>query len=894
MASTGDYLPELSIQEFANLGISILRKSILLLSATLALAGPAVAQQPFVGGELRANRGQPNGYAPLDSGAHVPPGNLPAATTGSAGACQYGVTSGTCAQGDNSPFALSINVKDPAYGAKSDAVGLTDATVSANASTLYSPTATFSVSDVGKRLTLSGSGDSGVSQSGTIISFIDSHHVGLSFTTTYATPWYGLFSVSVANGGTNYAVGDLVTLDTSSPVTDAVFKVAAVNAGVVTSLVPSGYGHYPSTPSGTYATTGGSGSDLTVTVAGTTERGGQFTYGTDNGAAFANALTAAENHCGLGGVVSVKIPAGAYYLETLANPLMTCNISIVGDGESQTSLFIDPNFSGDVFAWSDPWLGAGTGAFPFDGPTLPISANMAGPRVEGFRIVGDRTAAGQQNAFMFYDHADWLSLSHLGVYYLHGRALCLACAVKHDAVRYVRESRLDHLRFYSDGLANVPVLELGAGGAGVANDVRGSKIDIYASYGPSFVIRADTGAAIGQDHFDDVRIEGLEWNAPGIAGDLLQIGDASLGGRVVDVYFANLQLIDPYASYCAMRLTGSSQANQPYDIYVLNGSIGGGAAYGKGLCIDAGRNSFFQFGQITTIDTNLTVGATPLTSGGLVLGGAATLANLTTSIDPSAAAFVVAPLNPGLTAAGATVVNLNASSFNMACAPDSTAVCGNSRGFAAADLQPTRVAGTQVASGAHAYLGPGANNTASGSFSAVLNGASSSAQGTYGIVAGGNVVDNGMYGLNCYGSGAIAATGDAQSCYGVLRASASSTSAVQLTSDGNAASNINIVNIPNDGAYTLRIQLVALDKTAPANSYSWVEQQGLLTRGANASLTTYSHGTPTTTSTGTVTGILVSETADTINGGLNLSFTPPTGNSDVWDVVAQVQFVRVQ
>jgi hypothetical protein len=35
-------------------------------------------------------------------------------------------------------------------------------------------------------------------------------------------------------------------------------------------------------------------------------------------------------------------------------------------------------------------------------------------------------------------------------------------------------------------------------------------------------------------------------------------------------------------------------------------------------------------------------------------------------------------------------------------------------------------------------------------------------------------------------------------------------------------------------------------------------------------------------------------TADTTNGCLNLSFTPPTGNTDTWHPVARVETVEVQ
>ena len=68
---------------------------------------------------------------------------------------------------------------------------------------------------------------------------------------------------------------------------------------------------------------------------------------------------------------------------------------------------------------------------------------------------------------------------------------------------------------------------------------------------------------------------------------------------------------------------------------------------------------------------------------------------------------------------------------------------GNARGTAAADLQQSRDADTQVASGDYSFLGAGLRNTASGSKSAVMAGWKSSAGGDTAIVLGGyqNVAD---------------------------------------------------------------------------------------------------------------------------------------------------------
>jgi hypothetical protein len=103
------------------------------------------------------------------------------------------------------------------------------------------------------------------------------------------------------------------------------------------------------------------------------------------------------------------------------------------------------------------------------------------------------------------------------------------------------------------------------------------------------------------------------------------------------------------------------------------------------------------------------------------------------------------------------------------------------------------------------------------------------------------------------------------------------------------------VNIPNNTAYSITIDVMAFDHTTVTKNETWTAWTGLLTRGANAAATALTmNATPTPLTNGTVTGSAIAATADTTNGCLNVSFTPPTSNTDTWNAVAKVVSLEVQ
>ena len=343
----------------------------------------------------------------------------------------------------------------------------------------------------------------------------------------------------------------------------------------------------------------------------------------DASVALVNVIKAANAKTAKGEPACVYIPAGIYRIVTPPPPFEGAGC-VVGDGPSQTTIAIDSKFKGDLFSWSEAWLGK----------------KRAGPMVTGIKVRGNKLATKIQNAFVFYDRNDEVLMENVDVIDLHGRAL-FSGITKNVPQAYMRESRFRSLRFFGDGAPGVPVVEFNSQGpkeADATNEIRMSQIDIYAARGPSFVIRNNGSATIRDFSIDAMRIEGSENGTT--AADLLTIGDPKMAGGVNNISFSNLELIDPYPGFAALRLTAAPGAVAPYQITV-NGMIGGGLPRGEGLRIDAGRTSVFRFSGIHTNGTNVVIGR-GVTQ--IVLDGGGQEAHWTYRIDPSSAGALHFPV----------------------------------------------------------------------------------------------------------------------------------------------------------------------------------------------------------------------------------------------------------
>ena len=112
----------------------------------------------------------------------------------------------------------------------------------------------------------------------------------------------------------------------------------------------------------------------------------------------------------------------------------------------------------------------------------------------------------------------------------------------------------------------------------------------------------------------------------------------------------------------------------------------------------------------------------------------------------------------------------------------------------------------------------------------------------------------------------------------------------------NATNSVNLP-IPLGSDRCRECPSVAHSRTTPGNQRhlwtGWSMLYGVLTTVASG--TTVVAGTkPTPVTTGTVTGTDIAVTADTTLGALNVTWTPPTSNVQLWDVAASVTYTQVR
>jgi hypothetical protein len=397
-----------------------------------------------------------------------------------------------------------------------------------------------------------------------------------------------------------------------------------------------------------------------------TGAGQTILFGPDASAALAAVVTAANARMALGNFACVYIPTGGYLISS-PPPAFTTGLPgcIIGEGPQKSIINLTPTFAGDLFAWSEAWVGA---------------FHTGGPHVSNLRINGWLGAPAQQNALMFYDRNDYVSLINVDVWNMPGRALASGLVKVTPANAYMRESHLQGLRFFSDGAPGVPVVEFNtnSGGPGGAddstNEISVSQLDIFGANGPSLVIR-DVYGYVRDLKFDQLRIESTY--DPGAllsAGDLVQIGDPASNGIVTNISFTNSELIDCYTGYAAFRTTAASAALMPYNIY-YQGAIGGGRCNGQGIRIDAGRQMKFSMNGMSTVGPNVVVGmvagstttAEPLVGnmvgGNIVLDGDGYETSWTYAVNPVNAPGLVAALlrsgTPNLTGAANGAVTVH-------------------------------------------------------------------------------------------------------------------------------------------------------------------------------------------------------------------------------------------
>ena len=355
---------------------------------------------------------------------------------------------------------------------------------------------------------------------------------------------------------------------------------------------------------------------------------------TDDSAAVASAAAAAVANNLRGQPSALYFPSGAYRL-VKALPAWTVPISVFGDGQERSVIVVDSAFSGDVFSWSEVWAADNYGADTIS----PLTAQRAGVEIKGIRITGNRAATSVQNAFAFYDRADQIYMHDVDVFDLSGRAL-YSGVLRRSSQSFMRESHFSGLRFVRCGSGGVAAVDFDSQGNGPGtNEISVDGLDIIAPGGVGLILHSNGGlSGPGSMRFVGLHVDGQG----GGTATLVEVGPTALGVNG-NIDFEQTELLNPPAGFAAIHFTAVDLPHSPFGIR-LQGSIGGEAANGKGIVVDAGRSMSFDLTELHTSDVNVTVASSKTVGGPIVFDGHGQEGSWTRSIDPSSIAKVKRPV----------------------------------------------------------------------------------------------------------------------------------------------------------------------------------------------------------------------------------------------------------
>lgn len=170
----------------------------------------------------------------------------------------------------------------------------------------------------------------------------------------------------------------------------------------------------------------------------------------------------------------VDLGAGDYLVNAPVGTLIASPIAIIGAGQAQCRIEIDPSMSGDLLSFSNCWYGAETtnaaGGGSDAGSTGSSTgwpsraARKSGVTLRGFTVTGSRLTSQTQNGIMFYDRNDAAVIENIDVHFVKGHALMLAGKASNPASNntfLMRESRVEnvHIRWCGDRLTGrIPLL----------------------------------------------------------------------------------------------------------------------------------------------------------------------------------------------------------------------------------------------------------------------------------------------------------------------------------------------------------------------------------------------------------------------------------------------------
>lgn len=496
----------------------------------------------------------------------------------------------------------------------------------------------------------------------------------------------------------------------------------------------------------------------------------------DDSGALKKCINAVNTSYAAGTPAYISIPSGIFLIKSASGtmPAFAQHVpgAVIGAGTHKSYIQLDTSYVGDLFAWSEAWMGNN-----YTGPGFVPSQDMAGPLVSGITVTGNTTSASQQNAFRFYDRNDHVLFKDVDVFYLNGQCLAMGHTLA-EPQAYMRESSFWNLKCWNTGTTSLPAVEISSTtplSSDSTNELAFYDLNIFSSAGAGASISSPgVYAQTNGIKFYNLRSESNLYDAVdvGLSTDL-----GAVSG--VDIYGLNVPAIA--TGRFGLKISAGG-ASQPYAINVFGANFQGS---GGGVDIDNANLVYLNLANIAVSQAPVTYG--PNSGANVVIDGAAATDGM---------------------------------SFNYSTSwPDPLEA-----------RVPFRTVGL-----------PNSANRA------------------------GNAV---------------------------MRVTTTGASAVRLTMDGAAANGQNCFNPVVTQSYNLSIQLNAQDATTASKFYQWALPVGYFSAWSGKASAYFQGGTPATTSNGTLTGIGVAVSADATNGCLNIAFTPPTANTDTWNVTVLITFVR--
>jgi hypothetical protein len=299
----------------------------------------------------------------------------------------------------------------------------------------------------------------------------------------------------------------------------------------------------------------------------------------DDSKPLSSCLSRLQDELNKGRPATLLIPSGIYLISGNSGPMPTIRGrggAIVGDGPHQSYIKLDKSYGGDLFSWSEAWIGNNFGPSSYD-----IFKDASGPTIVGIQITGTIDSKSPQNGIAFYDRNDHVLVRDVEISYLAGRCLSFG-QVRYAVVAFTRESSFFNVKCWKTGARTSSAVEISsvtAEHSDATNELDFYKLAVLGSGGSGIAVRnPNKFSATRRLRFFGIRIENVD-------GDGLTFGEQSDNGQIAEIAMFDLTIVQ--AKGAAIRFTGSAQAPAPYQISIVGGSLGPGNRVG--ISIEKGR-----------------------------------------------------------------------------------------------------------------------------------------------------------------------------------------------------------------------------------------------------------------------------------------------------------------